>query len=185
MKYLIAGLGNIGAEYDQTRHNIGFMVLDSIAKEKDLKFEQDRHVFTCSFKHKGREFFLIKPTTYMNLSGKAVKYWMDKLKIEKDNLLVITDDIALPNAKLRLKPKGSAGGHNGLKSIEELILTNEYPRLKFGVGSDFSRGKQADYVLGKFGSDELIDVSLSIDKAKELIISFAFQGIQKTMNQFN
>ena len=185
MKYLIAGLGNIGSEYDDTRHNIGFMVLDSLAKDKGLNFEQDRHVFKTSFKFKGREFHLIKPTTYMNLSGKAVKYWMDKLKIPKENLLVITDDIALPVAKLRLKPKGSAGGHNGLKNIEELLQSNVYPRLKFGVGDDFPKGRQADYVLGKFVGDEKIDVSLSIDKAKEVVTSFALQGVPNTMNQYN
>lgn len=185
MKYLIAGLGNIGNEYDSTRHNIGFMVLDSLAKDKDLKFEQDRLVFKTSFRFKGKEFHLIKPTTYMNLSGKAVKYWMDKLKIPKENILVITDDISLPTGKLRLKPKGSAGGHNGLKNIEELLQTNVYARLKFGVGDDFPKGRQADYVLGKFPEKEMIDVDLSIGKAKEVITSFALQGVPNTMNQYN
>lgn len=185
MKFLIVGLGNIGSEYDMTRHNIGFMVLDSLAKDKSLSFEQDKLCFKTSFRYKGKEFHLIKPTTYMNLSGKAVRYWMDKLNIQKENVLVITDDISLPTGKLRLKPKGSAGGHNGLKSIEELLLTNVYARLKFGVGDDFSKGRQADYVLGRFPEKELIDVNLSIDKAKEVITSFALQGVSNTMNQFN
>ncbi len=185
MKYLIVGLGNIGIEYENTRHNIGFMALDNLAKEKGLSFEQDRLVFKTSFRFKGKEFHLIKPTTYMNLSGKAVKYWMDKLKIPKEKVMIITDDISLPNGKIRLKPKGSAGGHNGLKNIEELLITNEYPRLKFGVGGDFARGKQVDYVLGKFSEDQMIDVNLSIDKVKKMIPSFALQGLEKTMNEFN
>jgi len=150
LKYLIAGLGNVGAEYELTRHNIGFLVLDQLAQ--DQKFEQDRHVFKTEIKHKGRSLHLIKPTTYMNLSGKAVSYWLKELKIPKENLLVITDDIAIPFGKIRIRKKGSAGGHNGLKNIEELTGGQDYARLRFGVGDDFSKGRQVDYVLSNFNT---------------------------------
>lgn len=185
MKYLIIGLGNIGTEYHETRHNIGFMVLDKMAQDKGVTFEQDRYAYKAEVKQKGRTFHLIKPTTYMNLSGKAVRYWMKELNIPVENILVITDDLALPHGKLRLKPKGSNGGHNGLGNIQELLETTTYPRLRFGVGDDFSKGKQVDYVLAKFSDDQNIDIELHIDKAIEMTYAFGFVGIQKAMNQFN
>jgi len=185
MKFLIAGLGNIGAEYEHTRHNIGFDVLDFLAKKHGISFAIDRHAFRAEFKLKGKTIILLKPTTYMNLSGKALKHHMNSEKTEQSNLLVITDDLALPLGKLRLKPKGSDGGHNGLKSINEHLLSNEYPRLRVGIGSDFSKGKQADYVLGKWKPDEEPIIALSIEKAAEAIEEFCLAGIQNTMNKFN
>lgn len=185
MKYLIAGLGNIGVEYELTRHNIGFLVLDRLADKQGLSFEHGRHAFYSELKYKGRSINLIKPTTYMNLSGKAVNYWLNELKIEKENLLVITDDIALPYGKIRLKPKGSAGGHNGLKNIEELTGGQNYPRLRFGVGDDFSKGKQVDYVLSPFNKQELDELVLNMDQAIDAIMAFCTIGLPRTMNQFN
>ena len=185
MKYLIIGLGNIGTEYHETRHNIGFMVLDKMAKQKEVSFEQDRYAYKAEIKQKGRSFHLIKPTTYMNLSGKAVRYWMKELNIPVENILVITDDLSLPHGKLRMKPKGSNGGHNGLGNIQELLSTTVYPRLRFGVGDDFSKGKQIDYVLGKFSEDQQIDLELHIDKAIQMVYDFGFIGVQKTMNAHN
>lgn len=185
MKYLIAGLGNIGPEYEKTRHNIGFLVLDQLAKKFDCKWELGKQAYKTSFKHKGRIFILIKPTTYMNLSGKAIRHWMTAEKINTENLLVITDDIALPYETLRLKAKGSSGGHNGLKNIEELLNTQQYARLRFGVGGDFSKGKQVDYVLGDFTADEQITLSTLIDKSCDISLAFGTIGIARTMNQFN
>ena len=185
MKYLIIGLGNIGTEYHETRHNIGFMVLDKMAKDNEVTFEQDRYAYTTEIKQKGRSFYLIKPTTYMNLSGKAVRYWMQQLNIPIENILVITDDLSLPHGKLRLKPQGSNGGHNGLGNIQEVLGTTIYPRLRFGVGDDFSKGKQVDYVLGKFTDDQQIDLSVHIDKAIQTVYDVAFVGIQKAMNTHN
>lgn len=185
MKYLIVGLGNIGAEYDKTRHNIGFDVLDAIAKDKKASFESAKLATKTEVTHKGKKLILIKPTTYMNLSGKAVRYWMNELKIPKQNVLIIVDDLALPVAKLRLKGKGSDAGHNGLKSIQELIGGNDYPRLKFGIGDDFRAGQQADFVLSKFSTNERIDMELSIDVAVKMVYSFVFAGLQNTMNNFN
>jgi PTH1 family peptidyl-tRNA hydrolase len=185
MKYLIAGLGNIGAEYELTRHNIGFLVLDRLADEKNLTFEHGRHAFYATLKYKGRIIHLIKPTTYMNLSGKAVNYWMNELKVPKDNLLVVTDDIALPFGKIRLKGKGSAGGHNGLKNIEQMTGGQNYVRLKFGVGDDFSKGRQVDYVLSPFSKQEMDELVLNMDRAIEAILSFCTIGLPRTMNQYN
>lgn len=185
MKYLIAGLGNIGPEYEKTRHNIGFLVLDELAKKFDCKWELGKQAYKTSFKHKGRIFILIKPTTYMNLSGKAIRHWMTSEKVKTENLLVITDDIALPYETLRLKAKGSSGGHNGLKNIEELLETQQYARLRFGVGGDFSKGKQVDYVLGDFTADEQITLSTLIDKSCDISLGFGTIGITRTMNQFN
>ncbi len=185
MKYLIVGLGNIGPEYELTRHNIGFLVLDRLADKEGLRFESGRLAFHCDFKHKGRHLHLIKPTTYMNLSGKAVNYWMKELKIAKENVLIIVDDLALPFGKLRMRPKGSAAGHNGLKNIEELTGGNNYTRLKFGVGDDFPRGKQVDYVLSNFPKDELAELPIVMDKAISMVYSLSTQGIARTMNQFN
>ena len=185
MKYLIAGLGNIGPEYELTRHNIGFLVLDRLADEKGSKFDIDKHAFSTEVKHNGRTLILIKPTTYMNLSGKAVNHHLQANKVPKENLLVVTDDIALPYGKIRLKPKGSAGGHNGLKNIEHLTGGQNYSRLRFGVGDDFSKGRQVDYVLSPFSQKELDNIVLYMDKAIEAIFSFCTIGVERTMNFFN
>jgi len=185
MKYLVIGLGNIGAEYELTRHNIGFLVLDQLADTNKAKFEMSRLAYKTEFKHKSRTIHLIKPTTYMNLSGKAVNYWMKELKIEKDKLLVVTDDIALPFAKLRLKPNGSDAGHNGLKNIDTLTGGNNYSRLRFGVGDNFHRGRQVDYVLSRFTTEEFEELPIAIDKSCDMILSFTAIGIERTMNFFN
>lgn len=185
MKYLIAGLGNIGSEYELTRHNIGFLVLDRLAERQGCKFEHLKLGNKSEFKYKGRTIHLIKPTTYMNLSGKSVNYWMQELKISKENILVLTDDIALPHGKLRLRAKGSNAGHNGLKSIDESTGGNNYARLKFGIGNDFHKGKQADYVLGNFSKNQLDTLINPIDKACDMILSFCSIGAQRTMNTFN
>ena len=185
MKYLIAGLGNIGPEYELTRHNIGFLVLDRLADEKGSKFDIDKHAFSTEVKHNGRTLILIKPTTYMNLSGKAVNHHLQANKVPKENLLVVTDDIALPYGKIRLKPKGSAGGHNGLKNIEHLTGGQNYSRLRFGVGDDFSKGRQVDYVLSTFSQKELDNIVLYMDKAIEAIFSSCTIGVERTMNFFN
>jgi len=183
MKYLIAGLGNIGEEYAGTRHNIGFAVADALAG--DVKFSQDRHAFVAEIKFKGRIFVIIKPTTYMNLSGKAIQYWMQAEKISLENLLVVTDDIALPFGTIRIKAKGSDGGHNGLKSIQELLGTTEYARLRFGVGNEFSKGRQSDYVLGKWGDDEKKLLPERITKCCEAVKAFGTIGIGLTMTNYN
>jgi PTH1 family peptidyl-tRNA hydrolase len=185
MKYLVVGLGNIGAEYELTRHNIGFLILDRMAEESGVSFAQDRLVFRAEMKFKGRTLVLLKPTTYMNLSGKAVNYWMQAEKVSKDQLLVLTDDIALPFGKIRLKHKGSSGGHNGLKNIEEIIGGNEYPRLRFGVGDDFHKGGQVDFVLSPFNKAEFEELVPIMDISIEAIKSFATVGLERTMNHFN
>lgn len=186
MKYLIVGLGNIGAEYVATRHNIGFMILDALTSgASNIFFEQDRHVFRAEMKHAGRSLVLIKPTTYMNLSGKAVRYWMEQEKIPLERVLVITDDLSLPTGKIRIRAKGSAGGHNGLKSIESLLQNQEYPRLRFGVGDNFAKGKQVDYVLGKFNEQEIPEVEAGIIKSIDAIKSFVTRGLPLTMTEFN
>ena len=185
MKYLITGLGNPGAEYELTRHNIGFLVLDQLADKQGTVFKIDRHVEKAEFKHKGRSIHLIKPTTFMNLSGKAIAYWLQELKIEKENLLVIVDDIALPFGSLRLRTKGSAAGHNGLKNIELLLNGQNYSRLRFGVGDDFHKGQQVDYVLSNFTQEEFKALPPIIDKANEMVLSFCTIGAERTMNLFN
>lgn len=185
MNYLICGLGNIGPEYEQTRHNIGFMVLDHLAKTHNLHFDIGKLAFHTELKFKGRKLVLIKPTTYMNLSGKAVRHWMSTEKISQENILVITDDIALPFGKLRLRGKGSNGGHNGLGNIQEVLESDTYARLRFGVGSEFSKGRQADYVLSNFSKEEQIELPLFIDKACEGILSFCTIGLERTMNTVN
>lgn len=185
MKFLIAGLGNIGAEYENTRHNIGFRVLDAFAKESGIFFSPDRYAFFTEYKFKSRTFLFIKPTTFMNLSGKAVNYWLQKEKINRENLLVITDDLALPFGTLRIKPKGSDGGHNGLKNIQETIGTSDYPRLRFGIGSDFPRGKQVDYVLSEWTEEEKKILPERMAVAAEMIKSFGTAGIQRTMTEYN
>lgn len=185
MKYLIAGLGNIGAEYNNTRHNIGFDVLNQIAKEFGEKFETERLASVCKFKTKGRTFVLIKPTTYMNLSGRAVKYWMDTEKIPIEKVLVVTDDLALDLGSLRMRKKGSPGSHNGLENIIHVLGRNDFARLRFGIGNDYSRGRQADFVLSPWKASEqpLIDEKISI--AADMVIAYGTIGIDRTMNQFN
>ena len=185
MKFLIAGLGNIGTEYDSTRHNIGFDVADVLVMKNNTAFSSDRLANVANFKWKGKQLVVIKPTTYMNLSGKAVKYWMDKEKIPLENILVIIDELALPLGTLRMKGSGSDGGHNGLKSVQESLQTNKYPRLRFGIGNDFPKGKQVDFVLGKWTSAEMAVVKEKVLTSVEMIESFVFQGIQNTMNQYN
>lgn len=184
-KFLIAGLGNIGDEYENTRHNIGFTILDSIAKENNLKFTIDKLASVATYKFKGKILVLIKPSTYMNLSGKAINYWLQAEKISKENLLVITDDLALPFGSVRMKGKGSDGGHNGLKSIQETLATTEYARLRFGVGNEFSKGKQVDYVLGKWDPEEQKKLELRVKLAVEMIQGFAAIGLQRTMSAYN
>lgn len=184
-KFLIACLGNIGSEYEDTRHNIGFKVAEELASENESKFVQDRLAYKCEIKVKGKTLVIIKPTTYMNLSGKAVNYWLQAEKIKPENLLVITDDIALPFGTLRIKPKGSDGGHNGLKSIQEALGTEVYARLRFGVGSDFAKGRQVEYVLGKWNKEELITLQDRIKLASEMAKGFCTIGLQLVMTNFN
>lgn len=185
MKFLIAGLGNVGDEYAHTRHNIGFDVVNAFVRKHGGQFRSDRLAFVADIKWKGKTFVCICPTTYMNLSGKAVKYWLDKEKITPDHLLVIVDELALPLEKLRIRPSGSDAGHNGLKSIHELLGTTEYPRLRFGIGNQYPRGHQADYVLGKWKKEEEPLVQLKIGKAVEAIEIFGTQGLTTAMNQLN
>ena len=185
MKYLVVGLGNPGIEYEETRHNIGFKVVDALAKELGDSFSLNRAAHRAEVKFKGRTLVLIKPITYMNLSGKAVNYWLQAEKIPISNLIVITDDIALPFGKLRLKGKGSDGGHNGLKDIQAALKTMDYARLRFGVGNDFPKGRQADYVLGKWTKEESLDLPARIEVASEFIKSFATQGLELTMTHWN
>ncbi len=185
MKYLIAGLGNIGEEYANTRHNIGFIILDALAKEFDATFAIGRHAYTTSIRFKGRTFVLIKPTSYMNLSGKAVKYWLTKEKIQPENLLVVVDDISLPPGTLRMKYKGGDGGHNGLINIIQSIGTDKFPRLRVGIGDDFAKGYQSDYVLGKWSKSEEKIMIPKVDTAVQMIKSFGTIGIDRTMTAFN
>ncbi|HEY4062739.1 MAG TPA: aminoacyl-tRNA hydrolase [Puia sp.] len=184
-KFLIVGLGNIGAEYAGTRHNIGFDVLDALAAKQNTHFVVERLAEMVEIKWKGHILVCIKPTTYMNLSGRAVKYWMDREKIVIGNMLVVLDDLALPLSRFRLRSGGSDAGHNGLTSIRESLGTDAYPRLRFGIGNDFPRGRQVDFVLGKWVESELPLVRVKIDKSVELIESFAAIGIERTMNLYN
>lgn len=185
MKYLIVGLGNPGIEYNNTRHNVGFKTLDTFSEVSNVVFNKAKLAERAVIKFKGRTLVLIKPSTFMNLSGKAVNYWMKKENISLDNILIITDDLALPFGKLRLKPKGSAGGHNGLKDIQAILNTNEYARLRFGIGDEFSKGKQIDFVLGKWAEDEKDLLEEKINLSIEIIQSFCTIGVQGTMNEFN
>ena len=184
-KYLIVGLGNIGAGYTGTRHNIGFEVADALAGKLGGAFSLDRLAEVVELRWKGQVLVCIKPTTYMNESGKAVKYWMNKEKVPVENILVIVDELALPLTKFRLRPGGSAAGHNGLRSIQESLGTEDYPRLRFGIGNDFPRGRQVDYVLGRWEAAELPLVRLKIEKSVELVESFVTSGIERTMTQYN
>ena len=185
MKYLIVGLGNIGDEYDGTRHNIGFRVLDAFAKASNISFKDGRYGFTAEVSIKGRQCVLLKPSTYMNLSGNAVRYWMQKEKIELENLLIVVDDLALPFGQLRLKPKGSDAGHNGLKHIAQILGTQAYARLRFGIGNDFPKGAQVDYVLGLFTEEDLKTMDERVEMAGQIIKSWVLAGMAITMNQFN
>lgn len=185
MKYLIAGLGNIGPEYELTRHNIGFLTLDRMADTEGFKFDSSRHAYVAEWKFKGKTLIFIKPTTYMNLSGKAINYWLKEEKIPIENFLVITDDIALPYGKLRMRGKGSNAGHNGLGNIDEVLGTQAYARLRFGVGNDFPKGRQVEYVLGKFSAGDFAELPIHMDKACEMIKGFCTIGIDRTMSQFN
>jgi len=184
-KFLIAGLGNIGAEYANTRHNIGFKVLDFLANKESLSFETAKLGAMTQYKFKGRTFFLLKPNTYMNLSGKAVKYWMDKENIPLENVLVITDDLNLPFGSIRIRPKGSDGGHNGLKSIQQVLGTADYPRFRFGISDEFKKGQQVDYVLGEWSDEEKAKLPERLEVATEIIRSFGTAGIGNTMSAFN
>jgi len=185
MKFLIVGLGNVGDEYAHTRHNIGFDVVSAFVNKHGGSFRVDRLAYMAEIKWKGRTFICICPTTYVNLSGKAVKYWMEKEKISIDNILVILDDLAVPLEKLRLRKTGSDGGHNGLKSIQETLGSVDYCRLRFGIGNSFPKGRQSDFVLGKWRKEEEILVKLKIDKSIEVIENFATQGVVFAMNQVN
>lgn len=185
MKFLIVGLGNAGDEYAHTRHNIGFDVVNAFVLKHGESFQSRRLAFVSNVKWKGKNFICICPTTYMNLSGKAVKYWMDKEKIPLENILVIVDDVALPLPKLRLRPGGSDGGHNGLKSLHESLATGNYPRLRFGIGNEYPKGHQSDFVLGKWRKEEEPLVKLKIEKCVEAIENFAILGITHAMNLIN
>jgi PTH1 family peptidyl-tRNA hydrolase len=185
MKYLICGLGNPGSDYAETRHNIGFKVVEKLAQLSNETFKPDRLAEKTTIKHKGRQLILIKPQTYMNLSGKALNYWMQAEKIPIENVLVITDDLALPFGQIRLRAKGSDGGHNGLKNIQEVLGHSNYARLRFGIGSDFSKGQQVKYVLDEWNDEEKQKLDDKINKASEAVLSFVTKGIGQTMTFFN
>jgi len=185
MKYLIAGLGNIGPDYVHTRHNIGFDVADALAKSLATDFSSGKKVWIAEGKLKGRQVYIIKPTTYMNLSGEAIRYWLQELKIPKENLLVVTDDLALPFGTLRMKPSGGAAGHNGLTNIIECLQTEQFARLRFGIGNNYPKGKQVDYVLGHWTTSESVDLLPRVETAVEMIKSFVSAGLALTMNTYN
>lgn len=185
MKYLIAGLGNIGKEYENTRHNIGFKILDALAGASNVVLNDGRYGFVGEMKYKARTFVLLRPTTYMNLSGRAVNYWLKKENIPLENLFVLVDDIALPFGTIRIKAKGSAGGHNGLQNINDVLGTNDYARLRFGIGDNFHKGYQVDYVLGEWTRDEDKELPMLIDHCMEAVKSFGTIGLERTMNFFN
>ena len=184
-KFLIVGLGNIGEKYANTRHNIGFQILDALAKDQDVRFETEKLGDITRFRYKGKSFILLKPSTFMNLSGKAVKYWMTKEKIQLDNICIVTDDKNIDFGAVRIKTNGSAGGHNGLKDIQEKLQTQQYTRFRFGIGGNYSKGQQIDFVLGAWSKDEQSQLIERILVATKAIISFATDGINNTMNMFN
>ena len=184
-KFLIVGLGNIGDTYENTRHNIGFQVLDALAKEQEVSFETEKLGDITRFRYKGRVFILLKPSTYMNLSGKSVKYWMNQEKISLENLCIVTDDVHIDFGSIRIKIKGSAGGHNGLKDIQEKLNTQQYNRFRFGVGGNYARGRQADFVLGYWTKEEESQLIERIPIALKAILSFGTAGINNTMNSYN
>ncbi len=185
MKYLIIGLGNPGEDYTNTRHNIGFKVLDFIANKSGTSFISKRYGFRAEYKKRGRTIILVKPTTYMNLSGKAVNYYLQKEKIPIENLMIIVDDIAIPFGTIRIKSKGGAGGHNGLQNIEETIATTKYNRLRFGIGKEFQQGQQINYVLGEWSEEEEKNLNERIEKVAEAVEQFPVIGIDRTMNYYN
>ena len=185
MKYLIVGLGNIGPEYQNTRHNMGFMILDAFAKASNISFTTERYGDVANVRLKNRQLVLLKPSTYMNLSGNAVRYWLDKENIPIENLLILVDDLSLPVGTVRMKGKGSDGGHNGLKSVAAMTGTQAYARLRFGIGGDFPKGCQVDYVLGEFTEEDKVIIKEKIDVAVEAVKSFCLAGLSLTMNQFN
>ena len=185
MKFLIVGLGNIGAKYESTRHNIGFKALDFVADQSSVFFTEEKYGEISSFKYKGKKIFLLKPNTFMNLSGSAVRYWLTKLKIDVKNLLVVTDDLNLEVGNLRMKKNGSDGGHNGLKDIHQTLSSNQYPRLRIGVGNNFPKGKQIDYVLGEWTEEEHSILDQKMEIIKDMVLSFCFAGIDNTMNKYN
>lgn len=185
MKYLIIGLGNIGSEYANTRHNIGFKIVDQIAQDAGISFKTERYGDVCEVKVKNKVLVLLKPSTYMNLSGKALNYWMQKLGIEVSNVLVLVDDIAIPYGTIRIRTKGSDGGHNGLKNINEILGHNSYARIRFGIGGDFPKGFQIDYVLGEWTDEETEAMPERLKVASEAVKSFALAGIERTMNSYN
>ena len=184
-KFLIVGLGNIGEQYTNTRHNIGFKILDEVAEEHSATFETEKLGDVANFRFKGRTFVLLKPSTFMNLSGKAVKYWMDKENISVENILVVTDDVNIDFGVIRVKAKGSAGGHNGLKDIQEKLNTQQYARFRFGVGGNYGRGRQVDYVLGEWKKEETSELIERLPTSAKVITSFATAGLNNTMNTFN
>lgn len=185
MKYLIVGLGNMHPDYDGTRHNIGFEVVDMLAQEFNGTFKNESLGDLALIKHKGRQIYLLKPSTYMNRSGKSVRYWMQKLKVKIDNVMIVVDDINLEYGKLRMRAKGADGGHNGLRDIQNILATSKYPRLRFGIGNDFSKGRQVDFVLGQWSGEELDKLGAYIQKANDAILSFVSIGISHTMNKHN
>jgi PTH1 family peptidyl-tRNA hydrolase len=185
LKYLIAGLGNPGKEYENTRHNIGFKILDALAEASNIVFSEERHGWITEYKFKSRTSILLKPTTFMNLSGKAVNYWMQKESIPLENLLVVVDDLSLPLGSLRLRAKGSDAGHNGLKNITQVLGSQDYARLRFGIGDDFRQGQQVDYVLGEWNKQEKLELPALVDTSIEIIKSFATIGVAQTMTFFN
>ena len=185
MNYLVVGLGNIGAEYANTRHNMGFMVLDAWAQASNISFESGRYGSTATISFKGRKFFLLKPSTYMNLSGKAVRYWMNELKVPVENLLVISDDLNIPFGTLRLRKNGSAGGHNGLTNINEMIGTQNYARIRVGIGNEFGRGQQVNYVLGELSKEELLEMEEISKRVIEGVKAWATIGADRAMNMVN
>jgi len=184
-KFLIVGLGNIGEAYLNTRHNIGFKIVDEVAEEHKITFETEKLGDVATFRLKGRTFILLKPSTYMNLSGKAVKYWMDKENISVENILVVTDDVHIDFGTIRIKAKGSAGGHNGLKDIQQVLNTQEYARFRFGVGANYSKGRQADFVLGQWSKEETSQLIERLPTAAKIITYFGTAGLANTMNEFN
>lgn len=184
-KFLIVGLGNIGFEYEHTRHNIGFDILDHFVARHKAAFSLDRLASRAEVSLKGKKIICIKPTTYMNLSGKAVKYWMDKENVSPDHILVLVDELAVPLNRIKIKPSGSDGGHNGLKSIQESLLSTQYPRLRFGIGNDFPRGRQVDYVLGKWKDDQRMIVEAKVERSSQAIDEFVLMGLEKTMAAVN
>jgi peptidyl-tRNA hydrolase, PTH1 family len=184
-KFLIVGLGNIGSEYHNTRHNIGFKILDYFAAKEGCSFQTQKLGDVAEYSIKGRKLVFLKPNTYMNLSGKAVKYWMEKENIDKENILVITDDLNLPFGSIRIKAKGSDGGHNGLKNIQLILNTTEYPRFRFGISNEFKKGQQVDFVLGQWNEEENTKLTERLDIATKIIQSFALAGLNNTMNEYN